>query len=527
MTEYLITLNNQKISEFYKKNPSMDIETNNLLFIDLFENVLQQGATLNKSLSTQILNEISGLNTKINSMQNTLSSDLILKFLEIKKEYIEDMKTIIGSSTVNTTDKINTLIEKNNSHLIDKTTLLLNDIIPRSQETQYHQIQDKLTSFYQLINADTKQLLSQNNGNSVSVFQDFISNFDSKYSSMIHTIQNSSEERITNNINSLKETSSSALSSQEKTINELSDFISNFETKYSAMIHTIQNSSEDRITKNINSLRETSTTSLSTQEKTMNDLSDFLSKYKNSTQKGQIGENKLFSVLTNMFPSAEIIDTSSIKASCDFLLKRENADNILFETKLYNQNIPSDEIKKFIRDCDTQSSNGIFLSHNSGFALKSNYHIDIHKSNILVYVHNVEYQPYRIQIAIDIIDTLSNKLKDFNQDEDEENTISKEMVEDINTDYQSFIEQKESMYTILRDFNKRMGSQIDNIALPCLDRYLSTKFASTAKKGIHCEICNNFSAPTNKSLSAHKRACKLIHKNEKSTGPANIVVKSK
>ena len=42
MEEHSITLNNKRISDFYKKNPTMDIETNNLLFIDLFENIFQQ-----------------------------------------------------------------------------------------------------------------------------------------------------------------------------------------------------------------------------------------------------------------------------------------------------------------------------------------------------------------------------------------------------------------------------------------------------------------------------------------------------
>lgn len=460
MSENSILITNKQIIEFYKQNPSMDIETNCLLFIDLIQTLLQQGVTINKSLSSQILNEISGLNTKLHSMQtnvSSLSSDLILKFLEIKKEYIEDMKSIISSNTIHTTEKINTLIEKNNSHLIDKTSLILNDIIPRTHETQYHQIQDKLTNFYQLINADTKQILSQT-GNPAAIFQDFVSNFESKYSTMIHTIQNSSEERLTTNINSL---------------------------------------------------RDSSTASLSSQEKTMNDLSEFLSKYKNSTLKGQIGENRLFSVLNTMYPSAEIIDTSSIKASGDFLLKRENRDNILFETKFYSQNIPSDEVRKFIRDCDTQATHGIFLSHNSGIALKSNYQIDIHKNSILIYVHNAEYQPYKIQIAIDIIDSLSIKLAEFNDDDDEENTISKETIDDINTEYQSFIEQKETMHTILRDFNKRMGNQIDCFSLPSVEKYLGTKFASTIKKGFNCNICNKFSAPSNKSLSAHMRACKL------------------
>ena len=291
MEEHSITLNNKRISDFYKKNPSMDIETNNLLFIDLFENIFQQGVTINKSLSSQILNEISGLNTRLHSMQNNvsnLSSELILKFLDIKKEYIEDMKVIINSNTSNTSEKINTLIEKNNSHLIDKTTLLLNDIIPKNQELQYNQMQDKLTHFYHLINADTKQILSQSGTSS------------------------------------------------------LQDFISNFETKYSSMIYNIQNSSEERITKSISSLKDTSTINNSTQEKTMNELSEFLNKYRSSFFKGQFGENLLASLLTNMFPSAEIIDTSGTKASGDFIMNRENKETILFENKDYDRNITAD-----------------------------------------------------------------------------------------------------------------------------------------------------------------------------------------
>jgi hypothetical protein len=127
----------------------------------------------------------------------------------------------------------------------------------------------------------------------------------------------------------------------------------------------------------------------------------------------------------------------------------------------------------------------------------------------LVYVHNVDYNSSRIQIAIDVIDSLSSKLKEFSQDTEDENTISKEMVEDINDQYTSFISQKESMYTILRDFNKRMSNQIDNISMPALDKYLGTKFASTIKKTFNCDICDNYCAPTLKGLSAHQRACKL------------------
>uniref|UniRef100_A0A6C0HXX9 Uncharacterized protein n=1 Tax=viral metagenome TaxID=1070528 RepID=A0A6C0HXX9_9ZZZZ len=453
----IITINNKKIFDFYNRNSNMDIETNNLLFIDLFESIFQQGSTINKSLSSQILNEITSLKTSMNSIHNnvsSLSSDLILKFLNIKKEYIEDMKTILATNTTNTYDKINTLIEKNNSNLIDKTSLLLTDIIPKNQETYNILIQDKLSQFYSMINMDTKQILSQSNSTT------------------------------------------------------LNEFISNFDIKYSSMIHNIQSSSDERISKNISALKDISITNQLSQEKTFNELSEFLNKYRNSSFKGQLTENQLAFLLNKMFPVAEITDTSSIKASGDFIMKRENKDNILFENKDYEKNVSADEIKKFIRDCDTQNCHGIFLSQHCGIVTKSNYHIDIHKGLILVYVHNVEYTNTRIQIAIDIIDSLSNKLKELNINTQDDNTISAELIEDINNEYQKFISQKEMLYITLRDFQKKMNSQIEELTLPSLEKYLSPKFATANKKSHNCDICNNFSATTIKSLSAHKRACK-------------------
>ena len=50
--------------------------------------------------------------------------------------------------------------------------------------------------------------------------------------------------------------------------------------------------------------------------------------------------------------------------------------------------------------------------------------------NFLVYIHNVDYSQYKIQIAVDIIDTLSDKLKNTIVDK-KENTVSKEVLEEI------------------------------------------------------------------------------------------------
>jgi hypothetical protein len=92
---------------------------------------------------------------------------------------------------------------------------------------------------------------------------------------------------------------------------------------------------------------------------------------------------------------------------------------------------------KFIYDSENIKTHGIFLSQQSGIAGKSNYQIDYHKGYILVYIHNVDYSKEKIQIAVDIIDNLSMKIEEFTEGEDI--NISKDILEDINNEYQDLI----------------------------------------------------------------------------------------
>ena len=179
----------------------------------------------------------------------------------------------------------------------------------------------------------------------------------------------------------------------------------------------------------------------------------------------------------------------------------------MIENKEYNYNIPKEEVSKFIRDVDTLNMSGIFISQHSGIAFKQNFQIDVNKDNVLVYIQNCEYNADHIRIAVDIIDHLSPKLKDFHTDDDGY-SISKDILDDINVDYQSFIAQKESLLTVIRDFTKRMNTQIEELSLPSLDRYLEPKYAYVKDRLFKCELCNDFNGKSKQALSAHKRGCK-------------------
>lgn len=465
-----LNITNKKILDFYSQNPNVNFEAVNLIFVDLFEKLLgDMNSAMNSTINSQILSTVSELKSGINSLSTSVSNlnsditnSIYIKFQESKREYIQDITSIISNNFSQNSDKLNSLLQQNTSHLIDKTTLLLNDIIPSSNDGYYKQIQESIFTFQKSIAEDTTKLL--------------------------HSV-NKDES--------------------------LSTFITAFETKSNNMLQPLFsfiNASEERINKNVISLKDN--TNNSAQEKIMNELSEFLGKYKNSSYKGQYGENQLETVLNQLFPSAEVLNTTGIKASCDFRINRTNLPTILVETKNYDRNVTLDEVKKFIRDIEEQKCHGIFLSQHSGITSKQNFQIDIKGANILVYVHNVDYCPHTIKIATDIIDSLADKLAELEEDVDEI-CIPKETLDEINKEYSRFIERKSSIIDILKDFHKKITNEVDEIKFPCLSKYLVTKCGSilnNENETIVCNICNKFEATNNRSLGAHQKGCRRKHK---------------
>ena len=478
VNEYEIVIKNKRVWDFYNENKNIDIEKANLLLIDFIENMFNEMTNANSNINAQILSYISDnknqiqfiksnlsmVNENLTKLNTDIANNIMVQFMNLKKDYIEDVRQIINNGSLSTNEKISSLMDKNNSHLIDKTTLILNDVIPKNQDVFNKQFQLSLKQFYTLITEETNKLAkTMNNDKSLN---EFINNFENKYSAMMTSMQN-----------------------------PLYSFIT---------------TSENRINKNIDVLKENSSIALTSQTKLQEELGEFLGKYNVSSNKGKFGEENLSTILNSMYQNAEIKNTTGTKSSGDFIIKRLDKPTIMFENKEYKNNIDKEEIAKFIIDIDNQNTHGIFLSQYSGISFKQNYQIDIHKGKVLVYVQNCEYSPDKIRIAVDIIDNLSVKLEDLNED-DENNTISKEILDDINAEYQVYIQNKETMMTVLKDFSKKMTSQIEDIKFPELDKYLSAKYAYVKTRCFNCDLCNMFTAGSKQSLSAHKRGCIKKH----------------
>jgi len=458
-----IVIQNEKIWAFYNANKTIDIEAMNLFFIDFYEKIVNHATKDTENISAQILQFMKSQNDSMVAMSANMEmmtkqsgetvNNISIQIANLKRDYTEDMRQIVANGSLSTNEKIGTLIDKSYGNLIDKTTLILNEALPKNNQ----QIQEMMTQIKKQMMEETQKMCQASNG--TSALHDIIDALDAKHTTMMQP---------------------------------MFQFVA---------------ASENRINQNIDILKENASNSLSSQTKLHEEMTEFLGKYKSSTHKGKCGEQQLFSVLNPLFPTAEIEDTHSTKAAGDFIMRRTDRPAILFENKEYNYNIPKDEVQKFIRDAETQNMSGIFISQHSGITFKSNFQIDIHRVHVLIYIQQCEYSSDKIKLAVDIIDNLAVKIEEFNTGEND-NSITKEVLDGINDDYQKFITQRDAMIITLKDFSKRMGTQIEELQLPTLDKHLSQKYSSTRMKGMLCDLCGEFTAKNKQSLAAHKRGCR-------------------
>ena len=472
-----IKITDETILAFYKENTGLDFVTMNHIFINILNSL---STNLSENINTTMMSKMFSLVNDIHSNLNVIKTDIIIKFHESKKEYIDDLKTLLSNSSLTNNEKINTLIEKNNDALLTKTTLLVNDIIPKNQEKNYLQIENCIKNFCSSITKDTTRLLELN----------------TKYDSNIDHI------------------------------------IDNIDTQFSKMITTIQQpifsfiqSSEERTNTGIQQVKDNLSTHQNNQTKLTTELNDFLNKYKNnSSSKGNVSEAELYYMLQSIMPSDEIIKVSSDTASCDFKVVRmdKSKPTILFENKDYSRSVTTDEVKKFERDLQIQKIHGIFISQKSPITFKNQFQIDIINGLIHIYIPNAEYDTNKIKIAIDIVDSLSIKLYAINNTSNEY-SISKEDLDEILEEYKFFTTQKLQMIETIRSITKQLTDKMEDIQLPKLKKLFIKIGNIENDNDFKCSLCNTWSGKNKASLGAHVRNCKTTLKLKDATDTTDTI----
>jgi hypothetical protein len=247
-------------------------------------------------------------------------------------------------------------------------------------------------------------------------------------------------------------------------------------------------------------------TEISTQNQ--QNVSDLLGKMNNSSHKGKISENMLFSILQGLYSSAIITDVGGIKETGDIMLERKNKPKILVENKDYTRSVPTEEVNKFIRDCEIQKCSGLFIS-NSGICGKESYEVQVHNGEVLVYIQFCNNDSDKVKIGVDIIDHFKEMLEQLDQGTELE-SISKDVVKEINDEYKMWASNRTAMLKSIKDFHESMKKQLDAMSIPSLEKYLSTRFTPVSIM-LSCEHCG-FPCKNKQSLSAHQRGCPKLKK---------------
>jgi hypothetical protein len=215
-------------------------------------------------------------------------------------------------------------------------------------------------------------------------------------------------------------------------------------------------------------------------------------------------------ILSKIYTNAEITH-NYLDGNYEFItMKRLKKPKVLFKNIDIDSNVSNEDTLFFNNLIDQENCCGIMISQGSGISNKNHFQIDIHKNNnIIIYLHNVNYVPSIISSAIDIVDNLYNKIQDFSKNNtSQECIISKDLLDNINNEYQLFVTQKSSLIDIVKEYQKKLLSQIDECRFTCLNSYLSEKYNTPIQKSAFtCDLCKKYSAHNLKALAAHKRGC--------------------
>jgi hypothetical protein len=438
---YTLTINDERVWLFYNTYKNIDFETTNRLLVELLEKLMSSPSEANGFILLQ--QQLKLLTEQVNKTQDNISMNVTLKLNEMKKDYLEDVKMILSN---NVGERISPLFKDCTSSIIDKTQLVLNELLPHHHKHIFETIS-------QLKEALTKE--------SATNLHEVILGLDQKFSQII---------------------------------SNTSAVLSNTESKLDAGFKDIRHHNDHHFSamKDLTTLNQ-------------QNVSDILKKMDNSSLKGKLSENIVFNILHTLYPCGQIDFVGTTKETGDIILSREGKPTILIENKSWDKNVVQEEVKKFIHDVDSQKCCGLFLSQNYGIATKQNFEINIHNGNILLYLHNVHNDADKIKTGIDIIDHFKESLDVLGTDVSSD-VITKETLDEIYNEYAMYVSQVTNMQRLLKDFNGKMNKQLDEIKLPCLKKYLSTKY-SFSSNVVVCDICNEFAAKNAASLHAHQRAC--------------------
>jgi len=362
-----------------------------------------------------------------------------------------------------------------------------------------------LQSLCHSMNQIPKQINKEVEGSLRTIHQEMIERIGFHIQSIITSVQSQLSGQIDHLSSQMKVLVLEDISQIKKGETSVDQIASNLtQTLQNHMISYVADS-ETRLTSQLSFIRD-QLTKTALESVTFGDsVKDLVRKLDTTKGKGTINENLLGHVLSHLIPRCTVENVTTQKETGDYMFYVEKKPKVLIETKSFSTPVPEPEIKKFIRDTAVQNCCGLFISQNTPIACKNNFEINLQEGNVLLYLHNVNNDPQTIKNGLEAIYYIKERLDelDFHSENGAQN-IPKEVLDEINREFQEFMIQKSSLIQWQQDQHKATIDKLQKLQFPGLERFLQTKYAFSKTESVICEYCGEAFANTYKK-GAHIR----------------------
>jgi len=446
MEQHTLLLCNKRIYDYYQKNPSINIETMNLILLDFMEKLsTDMTSLLQNTFQGQVMNEVKELRQQLAQFQGSM----ITQVQKSNDDFIEKTRLVFSVSSSENKEYLSQQLQRNTETFMDKLQLF----IPKGNEEMNRKIQEQLSFVQKSLQEDIQAYVAKSD----APLGDFISLLDTKLSSIQQPLF--------------------------------------------SLIHANQ----EHVSTKLSTLKEDMVVSKNTTDKLYTDLSEHFNKYKISSQfKGACSEKDLHDVLVDVFPEDKIVNTTGETGKGDFLMVRNQEPYIMFETKSYQSNVDTKEVDKFVRDTNELKLHSIMMSQYTGIVGKKPFTIEINAhGNIMIYLHHVNFSPDKIKQAVNIIDNMAPRIKAITVEEETNGImIDKDVLNRINNEVVLFLDRKDKLKDLFKEQCKTSCAHVDTLELPDLTEFLKDKYPSKKHK-MYCHC--GYGCDNKKQLSNHQR----------------------
>lgn len=412
-----IVLRDPHTVAFFRDNPHLDPDIMCSVFVDIMKQLSANlNATMQTSVNEKILRDLTTLITDVSAVKqdvianhhNSMAS-IGARFGEFRSDYMTNLQRTVSAASIENYDRIQSLIEKNNSALIDKTHSLLRDAIPAANSQMLGQIDRCLGELRTTVKNETSALMN-------ATVRD-----DSAFKNYFELV----ERQIATHMEHMRDKITESNKSNSVVYGELNTFLNKY--RYHSSVK--------------GSISE-------------NELKQVLYSLYPSDEVVEVGKQ------------AATCDLRLNRLD-------ENRPTVLFENKDYEYSVPTEEVLKFERDLETQKHHGVFLSQNSGIAFKTNLQCDVRNGLIHIYIPHAQYNPEKIRLAVDMIDALAPHVQERPQMRlDGTLPITTQETDAIVEEYEEFQRQKKELVDTVKANNKVILEKIEALQQLSLRRWL-------------------------------------------------------